>query len=422
MTTPERLPLTAGPLAAAPLWAGRTVALLGIVLAALNMRTAVGAISPIVPEISPDIPLDNVVLGLLGSIPPFAFAIAGAFGALGVKRLGLERFMAAALVVAIVGHALRAVAPNVATLVVGTLLVLLSAGIANVLFPPLIKRYFPDRIGVLTAAYLSAMSIGGAAAALLAALVATTAGWRVSLAVWGGLVIVGLVPWLAMLAQHRRERAALAGTAAPEVEQPSAVILESMWRSRTAWALVVLLAASAIHIFSVFAWLPAMAFDLAHESPAGAGALVALFTAVSLPFNLLIPVIIARYGRVRLILFLALGLGIAGYAGMYLFPAPLTWLWVLCLGGGAVVFPACLVLINVRTRTHEGSVALSAFVQGAGYAIGAAGPLVIGVLHDLSAGWLLPLSVMAVIGALAALMVNQAGRRVFVEDQLGVRS
>ena len=46
-----------------PFWAGRTLALTGILLVALSLRTPVAALSPILDRIGEDIALDPVVLG-----------------------------------------------------------------------------------------------------------------------------------------------------------------------------------------------------------------------------------------------------------------------------------------------------------------------------------------------------------------------
>ena len=71
-------------------------------------------------------------------------------------------------------------------------------------------------------------------------------------------------------------------------------------------------------------------------------------------------------------------------------------------GLGPLLFPLSLVLINVRTRTHEGAVALSGFVQGVGYTLGALGPLVVGVLHQVTGQWTLALVVLLATAAAAA--------------------
>ncbi|MET1015453.1 MAG: MFS transporter, partial [Leifsonia flava] len=60
-----------------PLWAGRTLALLGIFLVALDLRTAVAALSPIVDEISAELALTPTIIGVLGMLPPVCFAVFG---------------------------------------------------------------------------------------------------------------------------------------------------------------------------------------------------------------------------------------------------------------------------------------------------------------------------------------------------------
>src|SRR6185312_6031326 len=137
ITTPESRRL--------PLWAGRTVALLGIILVALNLRTAVAAISPIVSEIGTEIPLSAVGLGLLGMLPPVCFALFGILTPLATRRASLELITTLALVGVLVGHLLRATSASFTMLVVGSVVTFAGMSVGNVLLPPLVKRYFPDR-------------------------------------------------------------------------------------------------------------------------------------------------------------------------------------------------------------------------------------------------------------------------------------
>jgi CP family cyanate transporter-like MFS transporter len=88
-----------------------------------------------------------------------------------------------------------------------------------------------------------------------------------------------------------------------------------------------------------------------------------------------------------------------------------------------LLFPLVLALINLRTRTEHGAVALSGFVQGIGYAIGAVGPIVIGLVHDATGGWGIPLVVTIVVCvALEAPAIVILARPLFVEDQLSARN
>ncbi|HUG50139.1 MAG TPA: MFS transporter, partial [Terrimesophilobacter sp.] len=103
---------------------------------------------------------------------------------------------------------------------------------------------------------------------------------------------------------------------------------------------------------------------------------------------------------------------------LLLAPASAPLLWVALIGSGPLIFPACLVLINLRSRTHEGAVALSGFVQAVGYAIGALGPLLIGFLHELTGGWTLPLLVLIGTALAATFTAVLLRTPVFVEDDL----
>ncbi len=87
------------------------------------------------------------------------------------------------------------------------------------------------------------------------------------------------------------------------------------------------------------------------------------------------------------------------------------------LGIAPLLFPLTLVLLGLRTRAHEGAVALSGFVQSVGYAMVAVFPFAIGLLHDATDSWTLPLIVLAVVVAAAIPAGLVAARRNTIEDE-----
>ena len=99
-------------------------------------------------------------------------------------------------------------------------------------------------------------------------------------------------------------------------------------------------------------------------------------------------------------------------------PDRVTVLWVILGGLGALLFPLALLLINKRTRTHEGSVALSGFVQGVGYIIAAASPIVFGLLHQASGAWSLSILLMVVVTLATIPAAIILTRHRFLEDDL----
>jgi len=401
-----------------PLWAGRTIALIGIVTLALSIRSAVAAISPIVDEIGVDIELTSVGLGVIGMLPPVFFALSGFIAPPIARRLGLEGALVLAIVVMIVGHIARAASGSYPALLIGSALALVGMGIANVLLPPAVKRYFPDRLGLLTATYATIMSISTALPALLAAPLADSVGWRFSLGIWSALAFVAIVPWIILLSRHRATLAAAALDESPEVEEASPALVARLWRSKTAIAITVTLAVSAINAYANFAWLPGILIDIAGVTPVVAGSLLALFSFAGLPASIIAPILVARWRNSGILIYAGVVFFIVGYSGLLLVPTVATWFWVFLVGAGPVLFPVSLVLINARTRGHAGSVALSGFAQGIGYTIGALGPLLVGVLHDVSGGWTVPLVFLLVTALPALYAAVVLGRPGFIEDEL----
>ena len=202
--------------------------MLGILIVALNLRTAVAAFSPIAGQIALDIPLSPVALGVLGMLPPVCFAVFGIFTPVFTRRFGLERVLIVALLAIALGQGLRGLSVAAPMLLAGSAVTFAGFGIGNVLLPPLVKKYFPDRIGLMTTLYATTLSVSTFLPPLLAVPVADAAGWQLSLGMWGVLAVVALVPWLALTIGHRSDTSEL-----PEEAQPQ--LLVRVWRSTLGW-------------------------------------------------------------------------------------------------------------------------------------------------------------------------------------------
>jgi len=407
-----------GSTAAPSLWRGRVVALVGVVTVAFSLRTAVTAISPIIDEIRDDIPITDVGIGLIGMLPPIFFALSGFLGPLVSRRLGLEGAILASVGVMIVGHLLRASSGSFALLLVGSAVTLVGVGICNVMLPPVVKRYFPDRVGLVTAGYATLMSVSTALPSLLAVPLSDSIGWRFSLAIWAAVAGTAIVPWVLLLARHRRARAVAALDASTAVEAPDGALERRLWHSPVAVAITITFSVSTLNVYATFAWLPQILVDIVGSTPGEAGSLLAVYAIAGLPASIVAPILVNRLRSPAGVILAGVLFFAAGYLGLLIAPAPLTVLWVVLIGLGPILFPVCLVLINLRTRTHTGSVALSGFAQGIGYTIGALGPLLVGVLHDASGGWTLPLSFLFLTSFVAIVGAVVLARPGLVEDQL----
>lgn len=391
---------------------GQALALTGIVLIALNMRTAVSSLSPITDTISRDVPLSNVALGVIGTLPPIAFALAGIAAPRVSRRLGIESTLLLATVVMVIGPLVRAVAPSVVVLAAGGAIALAGMGTANVILPAMVKKHFPERVGLITATYATFIALSASLPALLAPRIAAAEGWRTSLATWALVALVALVPWL-LLAR---------GARAPDrtsVAQATRRPVGGLHRSRTAWAITVVFAVGTLGFYSMFAVLPVILVDAAGLTEVRAGELLSLYGFVIIPLSILIPTLAARLRHLLPLVLTGVALSTLGYGGLLVSPTMTPWLWVAAAGLGGLLFPLALVLIGLRTHTPETAAALSGFVQSIAYLCAGAGPLVMAVLRNASGNWNASLVFLLLVGLAAIPAGVTLSRRRFVDDEIG---
>lgn len=356
--------------------------LVAVVLMAVNLRPGLVIISPLLPQLQRDLEMSSATAGLLGAAPPLAFAVAGALTPRAVKAVGLERLSWLALMLIGVCGAARVVSPGAFGFVALSTATYAAMGVGNVLLPAHVKRYFPHRIGAVSATYILMISVGTAIPALSAVPLADLGGWEMSLGAWAGTALLAVGPWI--IADRRTpERAA---SAAPLVAGSRYLPVVALVRSRLAWGLVGVFGINSLNAYAMFTWLPTILTD-AGLSAAAAGAYLALFAFIAIPIALVVPWLTIRLRNpFPLIVVFAAGYAI-GYAGLLLAPTTATAVWVSAAGLGPGAFPLILTLVNLRSATVEGTAALAGFTQGLGYAIAGLGPFVVGVLRDLQGGW-----------------------------------
>lgn len=384
MSTPTRLPLLHG----------RALVFTGIVLAAFNLRTAVTSLTPLLDRLGDTFGFGPTMAGVFGMLPSAAFATFGIATPAIARRIGLERTALLAMALAALGLVARSLAGGTGGLLLGSIIALSGMGIGNVVLPPLVKRYFADRVGTLSALYITTLQAGTILPALLAVPLADAAGWQVSMGGWSLVAVAAAVPWAWLAFARRRNSAPLAadagglGPARDAVTHPGRA-----WRSPVAWGMALMFGMTSLVTYSMFTWLPKLLTE-ASATPAFGGAMVALFSTLGLLSSLVMPALAVRMRNPFALVLGSAACFVAAFAGLLLAPMQAPVLWVALLGLGPSTFPLALTLINLRTRTPAGSAALSGFMQGLGYALSCAGPLLFGVLHDATHAWRWPFAML----------------------------
>jgi CP family cyanate transporter-like MFS transporter len=349
-----------------------------IVLTGLNLRTAVNSVGPVLEEIQAGLGLSSGLAGLVTTMPVLCFAVIGFAGPPLSARFRDSHVLAGALLAMAAGLVLRAVAGAFWLFLVGTALAMVGGALGNVLLPGLVKRHFPGRTGLLVGAYGTAMAVGGAVAAVSTAPIAAatgTDGWRWALGVWAALALVAALPWLGVPAASAAARAAR-----------TSVRMRDLVHSRLAIALSVFFGLQAMQAYVIIGWSAQYLRDMG-LSAAAAGLLLGINTAVVIPINAAVPPLTVRPRLQRPLLLFFMFCYAAGWIGLWVAPLSAPWLWMTLLAVGLGTFAMVLTLMGLRARTPETTAALSTVVQGWGYVLSGAGPLLVGVLRGATGGY-----------------------------------
>ncbi|MCL1561108.1 MFS transporter [Xanthomonas nasturtii] len=363
---------------------GRGLVLAAILLSAFNLRTAVTSLTPLLERIADEYAFGAPTMGALGMLPTAAFALTGVATPALLRRFGLLRVALLSMALATLGLVLRPLLPGTAGLLVGSLVALAGMGMGNVVLPPLVKRYFGDRVGRVSTLYITVLQVGTLLPALLAVPVADALGWRSSMVVWVLPALLALAAWALVHTNHRRIRATGPAPVTPTPEAEGRVA-----RTALGWSMAITFGMTSLVTYSMFTWLPTLLRE-AGASPAFGGTMVALFAALGMVGALTMPALAVRMRNPFPIVLLCAACHLVAFAGLWWAPLAAPILWVTLLGLGPSTFPLALVLVNQRSRTAAGSAALSGFSQGVGYAVSCLGPFLFGWLHAHSGGWTSP--------------------------------
>jgi MFS transporter, CP family, cyanate transporter len=353
-----------------------------IVLLALNLRTLVAGLPPLLDDIRDDLGLSGLAGGLLTALPVLAF---GAFAPLTPRlsrRVPIEWLLVGCAVVTAGAAALRG-AGGVAPLYLGCALSGVAVAVAQASLPVFIRARHPEATGKLTGAYSMSLTLGAALAAALAVPLEEWLGsWEASLTAWSVPALVAAAVWMSIA---RRSGAVVQGESPP-----------GLWGNRLAWMVSLYMGMQSMAFYAGLSWIPTVLED--HGYSAGsAGALQALSALVQLAPAFAVPVLAARRrDQVGLLWWIVL-LQLAGALGLLLAidVAPL-WIVVLGIGQGGALGLG-LILPVLRGGSTASVAALTAMSLCVGYMVAAAGPWLLGAVHDAFGGWTVALIVFAAI-------------------------
>lgn len=387
------------------------------------------AVAPVIRDLADDLGVAHGTAGLLSTIPVVCFAAATPLVAAYLRRASLERAVLVSLALVLLGTIVRS-SGGFEVALVGTVIIGVAITIGNVAVPVIVARDFPSRVGIVTGIYTSALNIGSVMTTMGTAPLAALVGWRWALMSWGVLVLVAAVLWRVATArmaaqatareEAAREQADAAGATPADDADPEAVaraaaadaiVLLPPWRRWDVWLLVVAFGAQSFSYYGTSTWLPSILADTIGLSTDGAGAASSVFQLMAIVGSLGAPALVVRGLHLRTV---AAGLVACWFVlPLGLLLAPHGYLaWMAAAGVAQGGFFTLVVVMMVRRSGGTSNMRrMSAFVQGLGYCLAAAGPVTLGLVHDATGSWtppLLTILVLVVVMGAAGLTVASA--------------
>ncbi|MGX4685360.1 CynX/NimT family MFS transporter [Vagococcus sp. JNUCC 83] len=380
-----------------------SVLLLGIIFVAMNLRSPITSVGPLVGLISDDLLLSGGQAGLITTIPLIAFALISPIAPKLANRWTIEKTIFGALIVLIIGMVLRAI-PTLSMLFLGTTLIGSAIAICNVLIPGLVKKEFSHKSGLVTGIYSVSMNLTGAIASGVSIPLVKKIGldWNVALGGWSILAVMAFLFWLPQL--KRRDM----------VEQTISITDDSsVWSSSLAWSVTLFMGIQSFIFYVLVAWLPEMLIDKG-LSTIQAGGMLSLLQMTLLPITFIVPIIAEKQPNQKSFVWVSFILFFSGIFGLMLNNMLLVTLAIIAIGvAGGVAFSLSMIFFNLRTSSAKQAAELSGMAQSVGYLLAATGPFLFGFLHDMTKSWqssLIILLVMTIV--LLVVGLNSAKKRV----------
>ena len=370
------------------------LAVLCLVMAALGLRPTIVSVGPILPQIVSAFGMTHVQASMLTAIPTLLMGLLALPTPWIASRYGRNRVIVAALLLLACASLVRAFSTSSWLLLLSTAVTGVGIAFAGTLIPGFMKARFPTRVALLMGIYATSLSIGSAVAAAATGFLADQlGGWRPALGFWALPALFGAGAW--MIGATRERFAQPAPKAGTRIRLPV--------RNPLAWRVAAFFACNNVIFYGCIAWLTPIYIELGRSS-VSAGLIMASFNLAFTVGTFLVGMVSRHLDR-RFWLAISAGLALAGLAWMAIAPTTLPFvaasLTALGIGGS---FTLAMTLPLDNAGTHEEATAWNAFVLLVSYLVGACGPLLVGVLRDLTGGFAASLTFLAISsGAMLAL-------------------
>lgn len=358
----------------------KVIILLGIIFLGMILRTPITSVGAIIGPLKKLLEINNTVAGLITTIPLIAFAIFSPFVAKISNKIGLEKTIFLATIVASIGLLLRFYI-NTSVFFVTTFIIGVGITVGNVLLPGLTKKYFPENLGVMTGFYAVIMNVSASIAAGISYPILNTniGGEKFSTGlavnIWLIISVLNIVIYAIITKNSKSER----------IVKDKKTGVTGYLKSLKMWSVMLSMGLQSALFYCSVSWFAEIMISKGF-TPSEAGLLLSISQFAQFPSTFLVPVLAEKIKNKLIIpIFITLGY-VASLIGMvYIqgnFALMTIYIVLFALAGGGS-FSYVMYLFSAKSKNEEEAADISGLAQAGGYWLAAIFPPLLGYIRDV---------------------------------------
>lgn len=354
--------------------------ILGVIFLSLILRTPITSVGAILGPLKSILDINNTVAGFITTIPLIAFAIFSPMVAKISNKVGLEKTLLLAAIIISIGLGLR-FHINTYVFFITTFIIGVGITIGNVLLPGLVKKYYPEKLGLMTGFYAVIMNIGAAVAAGISypILSSNIGGEKFSTGlavnIWIIIAVINIFVYTAMSKNSNVN----------EVKDNHEKV-HGYFKYTKMWTIMLSMGLQSALFYCSVSWFAEIMISK-DFSPETAGLLLSISQFAQFPSTFIVPILADKVHN-KLIIPVVITIGyLVSLVGMLYtsgnFVLMLTFIIIFALAGGGS-FSYVMYLFSVKSRNESEAADISGLAQSGGYLLAAIFPPLLGYIRDIS--------------------------------------
>lgn len=357
----------------------KVIILLGIIFLGMELRTPITSVGAIIGPLKKLLEINNTVAGLITTIPLIAFAIFSPLVAKISNKIGLEKTIFLATIVASIGLLLRFYI-NTSIFFVTTFIIGVGITVGNVLLPGLTKKYFPENLGVMTGFYAVVMNISASIAAGISYPILNTniGGEKFSTGlavnIWLIISLINIIIYSVIIKNNKVEKI-----------DNKKIGSKGYLKSLKMWSVMLSMGLQSALFYCSVSWFAEIMISKGF-TPSEAGLLLSISQFAQFPSTFLVPVLAEKIKNKLIIpIFITMGYIVSLIGMIHIhgnFSLMIIYIVLFALAGGGS-FSYVMYLFSAKSKNEEEAADVSGLAQAGGYWLAAIFPPLLGYIRDI---------------------------------------